>query len=90
MEPVLQKKNSTIEIMNIEFKISPAPVGLDFSRVTFIPFHSHKTNFISSVQLITSLKPDNVILINTDSRRENGETLSSRYHSIFKSRKLEN
>lgn len=45
---------------------------------------------MSSIQLITSLKPDHVILINTDSKRGSGETLSSKYQSIFKNRKLEN
>lgn len=43
--------------MNIEFRIPVSPLNLDFSKIIFLPFYSNRTNFNSSVQLITALKP---------------------------------
>jgi hypothetical protein len=54
--------------MNIEFKVPQTErINLtDHFKITTLPFHSCRTNFNSSIQLIMVLKPDNVILINTD------------------------
>lgn len=53
--------------MNIEFKIpmSEKLVTVDYNKISYIQFFSRKTNFNSSFQLILTLKPDNVIIINT-------------------------
>lgn len=73
--------------MNIEFRIPVSPLNLDFSKIIFLPFYSHRTNFNSSVQLITALKPENVILINSQANRResSSESLSSKYQAHFKS-----
>lgn len=68
--------------MNIQFKI-PTNSTLDFNKIKFLPFYCSKTNFNSSLQLITALKPLNVILINSQSSR-NSESLSQKYQQHFK------
>lgn len=80
----LQKKNSTIEVMNIEFKIPPSDrlVVVDYSKINYIPFYSNKTNFNSSLQLIMTLKPDNVIILNT---KGTSNELNNSYKKIYNS-----
>lgn len=73
--------------MNIEFKIpmSEKLVTVDYNKISYIQFFSRKTNFNSSFQLILTLKPDNVIIINTLGTKTN--ELYENYQKILRNQK---
>ena len=58
-------------------------VDLDFSVFKKLKFSGQKTNFNSSIQLILTLKPSNVIFINTKSTLRSPDDLASKYRTIL-------
>ena len=57
---------------------------IDYSRLKYLPFFSNKTNFNSSLQIILTLKPANVILINTKTTIRSTDELVSRYKGMLR------
>ena len=69
--------------MNIEFRI-PEPdkyIPLDSSRFNRLKFCAKKTNFNSSLQIILTLKPANVIFINTRATMRSADEKISKYRT---------
>lgn len=58
---------------------------VDYNKISYIQFFSRKTNFNSSFQLILTLKPDNVIIINTLGTKTN--ELYENYQKILRNQK---
>lgn len=70
--------------MNIEFKtIHVDGIRIDYSKIPCIPFYSYRTNFNSSIQLILTIKPDNVILINTSSDSQVRNSIGAKYTDLL-------
>lgn len=80
-----QKKNATIEVMNIEFKIPESDKynKLEASRFERIKFCLEKTNFNSSFQIILALKPANVIFVNTKTTFRQSDEMMTKYKNAL-------